>query len=172
MVNPPVNASETCTQVPKIPSCEEASLVKLKKELSFKGHMYFEPIRPHKVKAAPEYLQRVNPLCYFIIRDYENNEDLLAIGNNLPDNDIDFDVESEKELECTTNPLNAHRYSTNQSLVINNKNWLELAPGKGRETRHILFDEKCEELPFPKTFFKERLEYIFPHKHYLTPTKY
>ena len=120
--------------------------------------MYFENIRPHKVKAAPEYLQRVNPLCYdVIIRDYEIKQDLLAVGNNLPDNDIDFDVESDKELECATNLLNAHRYTTNQSLVIKNENWLELDPGKGRETRHILFDKKCEEL----TFCKEDLNIFF-----------
>ena len=76
---------------------------------NFKGHFHFEPIRPHKIGAALEYLGRVNPLYYdVLIRDGDINQDLLALGNNLPENDIDFDVERENELECTPNPLSAH----------------------------------------------------------------
>ena len=44
-----------------------------------------------------------------LIKDDEINQDLLAVGNNLLDNDIDFGVESDNKLECTTNPLSAHR---------------------------------------------------------------
>ena len=32
------------------------------------------------------------------------------LGNNLPDNNVDFDAESDNELECTTNSLSAHRH--------------------------------------------------------------
>ena len=28
----------------------------LKKKLSFKGHVYFQPVRPHKVRAALKYM--------------------------------------------------------------------------------------------------------------------
>ena len=78
----------------------------------------------------------------------------------MPDNDIDFDVEkSENKLECTNNPLSADRYPANASLVISNL--LQLAPGEDRETRHILFDEKWEELAFPKIFLKENLDILF-----------
>ena len=69
----------------------------------------------------------------------------------MADNDIDFDVENDNELECTTNPLSNHRNAANESLVINNENLLKPAPGKNRDTTHILFDEKCEE--FPKNIF-------------------
>ena len=76
--------------------------------------MYFEPVGPHKVKAALEYLQRVNPLYYdVLIRDGDINQDLLVVGNNLPHNDIDFDVESDNKLECTINPLRFHRHAAN-----------------------------------------------------------
>ena len=97
---------------------------------------------------------------------------MLAVGNNLPDNYIDFDVESDNELERTINPLSAHRHAANESLVINNENLFELTPGENREIRHILFDEKCEKLPFPKIYFKEKFGYAFPHEHYLTSAKY
>ena len=55
-----------------------------------------------------------------LIRDDDINQNLLAVGNNLPDNDIDFDVESDNELECTTDLLSAHRDAANASLVNNN----------------------------------------------------
>ena len=83
----------------------------------------------------------------------------------MPENDIDFDIVRDNELECTTNPLSAHRHAANESLVINSEILSELAPGEERETRHILFEGKCE-LVFPKIFFKGTLDIL------ITPTKY
>ena len=38
----------------------------------------------------------VSPLyCHVLVKDGGINQDLLAVGNNLPDNDIDFGVESD-----------------------------------------------------------------------------
>ena len=111
IVNLPVNVSETCVQLPQEGICEKVILVKLKKQLTFKGHVYFEPVRSYKVRAVLEYLQRVNPLYYVLFREGDFNQDLLAVGNNLLDNDIDFDVQSGNESECTTNPLNAHEHA-------------------------------------------------------------
>ena len=66
-------------------------------------------------------MKRVNPLNIDnLIRDDEIKHDLLAVGNNFLDNDIDFNVESDSELKCTTNPLNVHRHPTNESLVTKN----------------------------------------------------
>ena len=62
IVNVPVNVSETCNHLPREGNCEEVILVKLKRKLSFKGHVYFEPVRPQRVRAALEFLQKVNPL--------------------------------------------------------------------------------------------------------------
>ena len=66
----------------------------------------------------------------------------------------------------------AHRHAVNESLVISNENMLKLAPGEDRETRHILFYEKCKEFTFSKIFFEGKFGYTFPGEHYLTPTKY
>ena len=91
-------------------------------------------------------MQRVNPSYYDVLNtDGDINQDLFAAGNNLPDNDIDFDVEIDNELEWTTYPLRVHWYAANESLVINDENLLELALGEDSETRHISFDEKCQE---------------------------
>lgn len=71
IVNVSVNVSETCTELPREESYEEIIIVK---KFSFKGHVYSQPVRSHKVKAALEYLQRVNPLYYdILIRDGDIN---------------------------------------------------------------------------------------------------
>ena len=68
--------------------------------------------------------------------------------------------------------MNTHRHAADESLVIENENLLELAPGQDKGTRHILFDKKCEELAFPKIFFRGKFGYTFPREHHLTPTRY
>ena len=125
IVNVPVNVSESCTQLPREGSCEGVILVKLKKKFSFKGHLLFEPVRPHRVRATLEYLLRVNPLYYSLIRDSDINQDLLAVGNNLPDNNIDLHVESGNELECTTNPLSAYPLSAHRHKDVEGLNYFE-----------------------------------------------
>ena len=56
--------------------------------------------------------------------------------------------------------MNSHRHTADESLVIENGNLLELAPGQDKGTRHIIFDKKCEELAFPKIFFRGKFGYI------------
>ena len=81
-------------------------------------------------------------------------------------------IESDDELETTSNPLNTHRDAADKSLVIKNENLLELAPGQVKGTRRILFDKKSEEFAFPKIFFREKCSYTFPREHHFTPTRY
>ena len=99
------------------------------------------------------------------------NENLLSTGSDLPESDIDFEVQIDLKLESAANSLRTDRHAANESLVVENENLLELAPGQVKETKHISFDEKCEELAFPKVF-KGKFEYTFPREHYLTSTKY
>ena len=58
IVNVPVNVSETCNHLPQKENCEEVILVKLKRKLSFQGHIYFQPVRPQRVRPAFEFLQK------------------------------------------------------------------------------------------------------------------
>ena len=67
-----VNVSETCKHLPQEVNCEEVVLLKLKRKLSFKVHVYFEPVHPQRVRAALEFLQNVNPLY----------QDVLIIDTN------------------------------------------------------------------------------------------
>ena len=90
----------------------------------------------------------------------------------MPESDIDFVVENDHELESAANPLRAHRHVSNKSLVVKNKNLLELAPGQDKKTKHILLDGKAEERAFSKIFFKGIFGYTFWREYYLTSTKY
>ena len=91
-----------------------------KRSFSYRA-LYLESVRPHKFRAALEYLLYYDVL----IRDCHINQDLLAAGNNLPENDIDFDVARDTELEFITNKLSTYRYAANKSSVINSEILLE-----------------------------------------------
>ena len=67
--------------MPQEGNCVEVILVKLKRKLSFKGHVCSEPVRPQRVRAVLEFLQKVNPLYQdVLISDTNINPDLLSIG--------------------------------------------------------------------------------------------
>ena len=107
-----------------------------------------------------------------LISDTNINPNLLSIAKKILESGIDFEIESDDELESTSNPLNTHSKAADESLVIENENLLELAPGQDKGTRYILFDKKCEELTFPEIFFRGKFGYTFPCEHHLTPTRY
>lgn len=52
VVNVPVDVNKTYKQLPR---SEEIILLKLKKKLAFKGHVFFESFRPEKVRDALLY---------------------------------------------------------------------------------------------------------------------
>ena len=77
--------------MPREGNCKEVILVKLKRKLSFKGYVYFEPVRPQRVRAALEFLQKVNPLYQdVLISDTNINPDLLSIRKKCLEREIDF----------------------------------------------------------------------------------
>ena len=68
--------------------------------------------------------------------------------------------------------MGAFRHAGNVSLVVENDNLQELVPNQDKDTGHILFDKRIEDLAFPKTFFRGKFGYAFPREHFLTPTKH
>ena len=50
-----------------------------------------------------------------LIRDGNINEDLLSMGSDLSECDIDFEVESDHELEFSANTLRTYRHAANES---------------------------------------------------------
>ena len=164
IVNIPVNVSETCNHLQQEGNCEE---------VIFCRQVYSEPVPLQRVRAALEFLQKVNPLYQdVLISDMKIDPDLLSFGKKPFEREIDFEIESDDELETTSNPLNTHGHAADKSLVIVNENLLELAPGQDKGTERILFDKKCEGLAFSKIFFRGKFGYTFLREHYLMPTGY
>ena len=93
IVNVSVNVSETCNHLPREGNCEEVTLVKLKRKLPFKGHVYFGPVLSQRVRAVLEFLQKVNPLYQdVLISDTNINLDLLSIGKKTLESEINFEI--------------------------------------------------------------------------------
>ena len=59
IVNVHVNISETYNHLPREKNCKKVILVKLKRKLSFKGYVYFELVRPQRVRDGLEFLQKL-----------------------------------------------------------------------------------------------------------------
>ena len=103
IVNVSVNASETCNHLPQ------------------------------SVRAAFEFLSKVNSLYqHVLISDTNINPDLSSIGKKSLESEIELEIESDNELETTSNLLNTHRHAADEYLVIENQNLLELAPGQDK----------------------------------------
>ena len=153
VVNIPVDVNETFS---KLPSCDNIFLVKLKKKLSFKGHVFFEPVNPEKVKRALLKLKEVNHLYADVNIDTSViPSHLVSFNENSTDEDelsdnIDFVVSSEVD-ENKKDPLESHRSDGNETLVVNNNIVHEIAPGEGKQVESLL-NSNCEYLSFPHLF--------------------
>ena len=54
--NVPVNCDETCNILPRPPERCGIILLKLKRKLQFRGHVYFQPVRPEFMMTALHWL--------------------------------------------------------------------------------------------------------------------
>ena len=114
-----------------------------------------------KVRAALKY-QRFNPLYHdVLIRDGNINENLLSVGNILPESDIGFEVESDHELESAANPARVHRHAANEFLVVEHENLLELVLLKDKKIKHSLLMKSVKDWHFQKYFPKESSGILF-----------
>ena len=60
--NVPVSCEETCHVLPRPPDSSGIIMSKLKRKLQFRGHVYFQAVRPEAVLHALQWLQRNNEL--------------------------------------------------------------------------------------------------------------
>ena len=124
-------------------------LVKLKRKIEYKGHVYFEAVRPHFVNQLLNFLKQENHLYNDIEINTENipcnlidfmGPDLddgkiiskyLIAHQEIPfplelelDDDIDFNNENSTHttdmLEQNENPLDMHRAAANETVLISN----------------------------------------------------
>ena len=92
--NVPVHCDQTCNILPRPPERSGIIMLKLKRKLQFRGHVYFEAVRPDFVQAALTWLKGNNALYKDVIINCTNisNEHTVIHDENsssLPDNNTD-----------------------------------------------------------------------------------
>ena len=127
-------------------------MIKLKRKLSFRGHVYFEAVSPDLVNLALTYLKDNNHLYSDIVIDVGQIPSILLSLTEPVDN-YDHDVDDiGSQIEENENPLDAHRLSAHGTTLISNmphSEELTIAPGESKQPMSILNDQYCEELPYP-----------------------
>ena len=92
--NVPVNCDQTCKVLPRPPARSGIIMLKLKRKLEFRGHVYFQAVRPQVVENALNWLMQNNALYNNITTDMNNiSEDLKTLQK---DASTDTDTSSEK----------------------------------------------------------------------------
>ena len=129
--NVPVDCEQTCRILPCPPERSGIILLKLKRKLEFRGHVYFQAVRPQLIQAALTWLQMNNPLYANISIDITNIDSRLT-GLNQSEESLDSnpsDVQSstvnrgsndeavDDNPEEQEDPLNEHRAATNETCL-------------------------------------------------------
>ena len=70
--NVPVSCEETCQVLRRPPDSSGIIMLKLKRKLQFRGHVYFQAVRPEVVLHALQWLQRNNELYENVAINLEN----------------------------------------------------------------------------------------------------
>ena len=68
--NVPINVEDICNVLPR--GMDNNGRVSLKKKMSFKSSVYFEPVRPNFVRNHLLYLKTNSPLSAYIVIDLNN----------------------------------------------------------------------------------------------------
>ena len=58
----PVNCDQTCKILPRPPERSGIIMLKLKRKLQFRGHIYFQAVRPQLIENVLNWLKQNNPL--------------------------------------------------------------------------------------------------------------
>ena len=68
----PVDCDQTCNVLPRPPERSGIIMLKLKRKLSFRGHVYFQAVRPDIILNALNWLRDNNPFYGSITVNIKN----------------------------------------------------------------------------------------------------
>ena len=89
----PVETDDVVNTLPRGADSNELIMVKLKKKLIYRGHVFFEPVCPDIVQRVLEYLKENNPLYSDVTINTEGiPPELLSFGN------IPLTVDAQEEI--------------------------------------------------------------------------
>ena len=194
--NVPINAADICNVLPRGMDNNGVVRVTLKKKMSFKSNVYFQPVRPNFINEILLFLKNSNPLYSdieiqldaipsFWINTINNNDS--NSDEDEEDNEIDFvneSTSSKNEIEAgpeeeDPNPLDNFRVSASETAfvpelsyqVVDDSN-ITIAPGENKEPLPVICDEDCEMLAHPFLFPTGKFGYTHARDVKLSPCKY
>ena len=132
--NVPVQCDETCKVLPRTPERSGIIMLKLKCKLEFRGHVYFQAVRPQLILDALNWLKLHNPLYSNITIDINNiSASLTSLEQDNSDNSesANFDknentsTDMSKQVkqhitddtEENDDPLNEYCQATNETCL-------------------------------------------------------
>ena len=123
--NVPVECSQTCNVLPRPPDRSGIILLKLKRKLQFRGHVYFQAVRPQFVINALNWLVENNPLYRNIqIQCHNISSDLTELNCSATDQvNVARQLQSDSneplidDVEEQDDPLNEHRSAASETCI-------------------------------------------------------
>ena len=135
-------------------------VIKLKRKLTYRGHVYFEAVRAELINLALMYLKENNPLYSDVSVDIVNVADNLLMFVN---HDIPGPSGTAEDSEEIANALDFHRFNSQETLFVPNLSTgeeISIALDDKKQPTSILSDIFCAQLAFPTYFHKGNLDII------------
>ena len=117
--NVPVDTNTDANTLPQGADSNGIIMVKLKRKLVYRGHVYFEAVSPDLVWLTLQYLNLHNPLYSDITIDIgQIPENILSLAEPV---EIPIEMVAENEiLEDADNPLNNFQLGATETRLVSN----------------------------------------------------
>ena len=155
--------------------------VKLKRKLSFRGHVLFESVRPELVNEALQYLKNFNLFYSDVLIRIDNiTRELISLSDTdaiVDQEQFSVTVEVDDVNLEDENPLSSNCANSDEMCVIPNfhnpnEEVLDIAAGENKQPLSFFNDQYCEELAFLFLFPSGKFGYKVSKPVHLSPTKY
>ena len=149
--NVPIETSNICKMLPRPADSNKLILVKLKRDLKYRSHAIFEPVRPTVVYEAIRFLKDHNKFSSDVLvnEDLSSDEMIKLLDKEQNENVVEYSEEEEHDT------FHNHCTSSNETVLISevpntveNEDFI-VAPGQGKSPNSVFNDKFCEELNFP-----------------------
>ena len=159
-------------------------VVKSKRDLKYRGYVYFEIVHPNVIYQALNYLKTHNKFCEGIsISEGVSSKEMINFSGIDKHQDITESIQlkaisNETEHGSVEYALSMYRTGSNKTVflseilsIITNEN-VKIAPVQGKKSVSILNDKLCEEQPFPYLLPKGTFGYKVPRDILISPARY
>ena len=129
--NVPVECDETCKILPRPPGRSDIIMLKLKRKLEFRDHVYFQAVCPQFILDSLNWLKLTNPLYNSIAIDINNiSANLTSLEQDDSVSSINFDnneksstdtdkkqITNNEDTDERDDPLNEYTQATNETCL-------------------------------------------------------